>query len=217
MAITATTKAQAERTLAPAGTFVARCYKMIHIGTIQDEYNGESRWVNKVLIEWELPTEMKVFSQEKGEQPISVSKEFALSMHAKSTLRAFLTSWRGKGFTEEEAIGFDVSRLVGVPCQLSIIHEPRKNNPGEFFAKISSVSALMKGFDAPNPVNPAFIFELDHFDQAKFDSLPDWIKAKIMTSKEYQALKSPQVAHMEQVKKEVDLWASPEEEDDLPF
>ncbi len=217
MAITATTKAQAERTLAPAGTFVARCYKMIHIGTIQDEYNGESRWVNKVLIEWELPTEMKVFSPEKGEQPISVSKEFALSMHAKSTLRAFLTSWRGKGFTEEEAIGFDVSRLVGVPCQLSIIHEPRKNNPGEFFAKISSVSALMKGFDAPNPVNPAFIFELDHFDQAKFDSLPDWIKAKIMTSKEYQALKSPQVAHMEQVKKEVDLWASPEEEDELPF
>jgi hypothetical protein len=217
MAITATTKASAERTLAPAGTFVARCYKMIHIGTIQDEYNGESRWVNKVLIEWELPTEMKVFSQEKGEQPISVSKEFALTMHQKSTLRAFLTSWRGKGFTEEEAVGFDVSRLVGVPCQLSIIHEPRKNNPGEFFAKISSVSALMKGFDAPNPVNPAFIFELDHFDQAKFDSLPDWIKAKIMTSKEYQALKSPQVAHMEQVKKEVDLWASPEQEDELPF
>lgn len=217
MAITATTKAQAERTLAPAGTFVARCYKMIHIGTIQDEYNGESRWVNKVLIEWELPTEMKVFSQEKGEQPISVSKEFALSMHAKSTLRAFLTSWRGKGFTEEEAIGFDVSRLVGVPCQLSIIHEPRKNNPGEFFAKISSVSALMKGFQAPAQVNPSFVFELDDFDQAKFDSLPDWIKAKIMTSKEYQALKSPQVAHMEQVKNQVDAWSSPEEEDELPF
>jgi hypothetical protein len=217
MAITATTKAQAERTLAPAGTFVARCYKMIHIGTIQDEYNGESRWVNKVLIEWELPTETKVFTQEKGEQPISVSKEFALSVHAKSTLRAFLTSWRGKGFTEDEAINFDVSKLVGVPCQLSIIHEPRKSSPGEFFAKISSVSALMKGFNAPAQVNPSFVFELDAFDQAKFDSLPDWIKAKIMTSKEYQALKSPQVAHMEQVQSKVDAWTQSEQEDDLPF
>ena len=217
MAITATTKAQSERTLAPAGTYVARCYKMIHIGTIQDEYNGESRWVNKVLIEWELPTEMKVFSQEKGEQPISVSKEFALTMHQKSTLRAFLTSWRGKGFTEDEAINFDVTKLVGATCQLSIIHEPRKNNPGEFFAKISTVSALMKGFQAPAQVNPSFVFELDAFDQAKFDSLPDWIKAKITTSKEYQALKSPQVAHMEQVQNQVDAWSLPEQEDELPF
>jgi hypothetical protein len=37
-----------------------------------------------------------------------------------------------------------------------------------------------------------------------------------MTSKEYQALKSPQVAHMEQVKNQVDAWSSPEEEE-LPF
>ena len=219
MAITATTKAAGERFLAPAGTFVARCYKMVHIGTVQDEFNGESRWVNKVLIEWELPTETRVFSPEKGEQPISVSKEFALSMHPKSTLRAFLTSWRGKGFSDDEAGAFDVSKLVGVPCQLSIVHEPRKSQPGEYFAKISSVSALMKGFKAPDQINPSFVFELDSFNQEKFDSLPDWIKAKIMTSKEYQALKAPQIAHQETVKQAVDAWVDPQDEaeDELPF
>jgi hypothetical protein len=75
----------------------------------------------------------------------------------------------------------------------------------------------MKGFNAPAQVNPSFVFELDAFDQAKFDSLPDWIKAKIMTSKEYQALKSPQVAHMEQVQSKVDAWTLAEPEDELPF
>ena len=219
MAITATTKAGGERFLAPAGTFVARCYRMVHIGTVQDEFNGESRWVNKVLIEWELPTETKVFDPAKGEQPISVSKEFALSMHPKSTLRNFLTTWRGKGFSDEEAGAFDVSKLVGVPCQLSIVHEPRKSQPGEYFAKINSVSALMKGFKAPGQINPSFIFSLEDFDQDKFDSLPDWLKAKIMTSKEYQTLMAPQVAHRETVKQAVDAWVDPQEdaEDELPF
>jgi hypothetical protein len=38
-----------------------------------------------------------------------------------------------------------------------------------------------------------------------------------MTSKEYQALKSPQVAHMEQVQSKVDAWTQSEQEDDLLF
>lgn len=225
MPIIATTKAAGERFLAPAGTFVARCYKMIHIGTITDQYQGQDRLVNKILIEWELPTELRVFNPERGQQPISVSKEFALSMHPKSTLRAFLTSWRGKGFSDEEAAAFDVEKLIGAACQLSIIHEPKKNMPGEYYAKISNVSSLMKGFKAPDQINPSFAFSLQSFDQSKFDVLPDWLKAKIMTSQEYQAIKSPEIAHRESVKAAVDSWVDPHEEkynqdhddDVLPF
>lgn len=218
MPITATNKGGGERILAPAGTHLARCYKMIHFGTIEDTYNGESRWVNKVLIEWELPNERRVFDPAKGEQPISISKEFALSMHPKSTLRAFLTSWRGKGFTEEEALAFDVTKLVGASCQLSIIHEPRQKYPGEFYAKISGVSALMKGVKAPEQINPSFIFELDPFKVEIFNQLPDYFKSKVMGSKEYQQLMNPEVAHREELAKKVEAWKSDGvEEDELPF
>lgn len=218
MGIIAKNNGGGERILAPAGTHLARCYKMIHLGTIEDSYNGESRWVNKVLIEWELPNEKRVFDPAKGEQPISISKEFALSMHPKSTLRAFLTSWRGKGFTEEEAIAFDVTKLVGAACQLSIIHEPRQKYPGEFYAKISSVSSLMKGVKAPDQINPSFIFELDPFEVTVFNQLPDYFKSKVMGSKEYQALMNPEVAHREQLAAKVESWKDDgDDNDDLPF
>ena len=51
----------------PAGVFVARCYKIIHFGTVPDVYMGEQKLTNKLRIDWELPTEMKVFDPEKGE------------------------------------------------------------------------------------------------------------------------------------------------------
>jgi hypothetical protein len=138
-------------------------------------------------------------------------------MHPKSTLRSFLTSWRGKGFTEEEAGSFDVTKLVGAACQLSIVHEPKKNFPGEFYAKISSVSTLMKGVKAPDQINTSFVFSLEDFDVSVFNQLPDYFKSKVMGSKEYQKLMAPEVIHREEVAAKVDSWKADEEEDQLPF
>ena len=59
------------KTFAPveAGNYVARCYSMVHIGTISDEYKGEKKEASKVRLTFELPTETKVFKEENGEQP----------------------------------------------------------------------------------------------------------------------------------------------------
>jgi hypothetical protein len=189
---------------------------MVHIGTVEDEYQGQKRFVNKVRITWELPTEMKVFSPEKGEQPQAISREFTLSMHEKSTLRAFLTSWRGKGFSEEEAKDFDVSRLVGVPCMLSIVHEPSKTDPTKVRDKISSISTVMKGVTMPPQVNPSFLFELDSFDKIKFDSLPDWLRDKVRQSQEYRNIVSPEIQHSLEVAQKVADFVD-DESDALPF
>ena len=112
---------------------------MLQYGSNWDHQRRVSRFgkqVNKVRITWELPTELKVFNPDKGEQPQAISKEFTLSMHEKSSLRAFLTSWRGKGFTEDEAKAFDVTKLLGVPCMLSIVHEPGKKTLPEFTIRL---------------------------------------------------------------------------------
>ena len=114
MAILATTTAT-QRELIPAGNYLARCYQMIEIGTVREIILGEEKVLKKVRIGWELPTEKRVFNEEKGEQPFVISKEFTLSMHEKSSLRGMLKSWRGKDFTEDEAKAFDITNLIGKP------------------------------------------------------------------------------------------------------
>src|ERR1700748_2182758 len=118
-----------------AGTYVARCYSMIHIGTIMETYEGKQKLLNKVRISFELPTEKKVFQEEKGEQPFSISRDFTLSLHEKAALRKAVEGWRGKSFTEEECKKFDITKLIGVPCMVSIIHKTSKE--GKTYAVLS--------------------------------------------------------------------------------
>ena len=188
MAILATTN-QSKKSIEiiPAGSYSARCYSMIHIGTIEETFNGETKERNKVRITWELPNELITFNEERGEQPRVIAKEFTLSLHEKSTLRAFLESWRGKSFTDKEANSFDITNLLGVPCLLSITHKTSGN--GKTYANIASVSMLPKGMDCPEQINQNQEFTYDNFKEELFDSFPDFIKEKIVMSKEYQSLK----------------------------
>jgi hypothetical protein len=63
MAINATNEGK-PRELIPAGNYVARCYQMIHIGSVTENIMGEEKQLNKVRIGWELPTELRVFKEE---------------------------------------------------------------------------------------------------------------------------------------------------------
>lgn len=172
---------------APGGTFAARCYSMVHIGTIEDNIPGKGiKRVNKVRISWELPTEKKVFKEEFGEQPIVVHKEFNLSMNEKSNLRKFLEAWRGKQFTEDEAKCFDVTKLLGVACLLTIVHKKKADGTGDY-ADIASVVAVPKQMPVDPQINPTFEFNYSEpFDKAKFDSLPEWLRKKMIVSDEYK-------------------------------
>jgi hypothetical protein len=185
------TNTSSGKTFAPveAGNYVARCYSMVHIGTIPEEYKGEKKEINKIRLTFELPTETKVFKEENGEQPYVVSKEFTLSLHEKASLRKFLESWRGKGFTEEEAARFDVSKLLGKPCMLNIIHKVKQD--GNVRADISSVSPIPKGLSCPPPVLPQLIFSVNAFSQETFEQLPEFLREKIRSSREYRQLSVP--------------------------
>lgn len=196
-----------ERKLTPSGNFIARCYSMVHIGTIEEDYMGETKNLNKVRITWELPTEKTVFKEENGEQPYSISKEFTLSLHEKATLRKFLESWRGKGFTEDEAKKFNIAKLVGVSCMINIIHKTSKT--GNVYADIASVSTMPKGFEAPEQINKSVIFSVCQFDSDVFNSFPDFLKDKIRKSQEFKNIELPDVQETPSEHKEP--------EDDLPF
>jgi hypothetical protein len=207
-----------QRELIPAGTYLARCYSMVHLGTVKQTYLGEDKWTNLVRITWELPTELKCFNVDKGEQPCVISKEVTLSMNEKSTLRALLTGWRGKAFTEDEAKEFDVAKLLTKPCMISIFHQASKSNPEKSYERIASISPVMKGMECPAQINPTFEFSVLDYNQAKFDSMPEFMKEMVRGSKEFQQLLQPKpVAQPTQVAQAPVVNAVDDLIDNLPF
>ena len=186
MAITAKKGEAFEKELIEAGNYVARCYRMVEIGTVDEEFLGVKKQMHKVRIGWELPTELKVFNPEKGEQPCVIDKEYTLSLADKANLRKDLQSWRGKAFSDDEAEAFDITKLLGVPCMLNIIHVQGKKDPTKTYQAIGSVSPMPKGLVCPPQVNDTFVFDYENFDDDKFNSLPEFIKEQIVKTPEYK-------------------------------
>ena len=215
MAITAKKGEGFERELIPAGNYVARCYKMIEIGTIPGEYMGKPKMTHKVRIGFELPLELKVFKEENGEQPLVIEKGYTLSLADGAHLRADLKSWRGKDFTKEEAEAFDITKLLGVPCMINIIHKPSKDGAKTYQA-ISAITPMPKGIDCPPQINPTFVFDFENFSQEKFDSLPEFIRKDISSSQEYISLTSPMQDALPGGFQPAANF-NEEEHDDLPF
>lgn len=189
-----------------SGTYPARCIAMVHIGTITEDFKGQPKTLNKIRVTWELPTELKEFKEGEGEKPYLLSKDFTLSLHEKSTLRAFLKSWRGLDFTEDEAKAFDVTKLIGAPCMVSITHRESGNKT---YADVSGVSKVIKGFTVPPQVNPSMILTYDNFNFDDFNKLPEFVRKKMESSVEFKKI-SDAVHGQQQEQKQSD-------NDDLPF
>lgn len=208
-----------KRDLIPADNYVAICYKMIEIGTTTEHVMGTTKQLHKVRIGWELPNETRVFDEAKGPQPLVIDKEYTLSLAEKSNLRKDLKSWRGKDFTDEEAAGFDISKLLGAPCMLNITHKPSTKDPSVFYEEISSVSKLPKEMPKPVPHNKHFLLSYEDWNEDLFQSLPDFIKNKMITTPEYDQLRNPNKDKFvgDDGKALAQGSLQPEEDDDMPF
>lgn len=85
-------------------------------------------------------------------------------------------------------IRFDVKELLGAICLLQVEHGTSRK--GNLFAKVANLMQAPEGVKAPPPVNEPFYFSLDphDFDQAVFDSLPEWDREKIEASDSWTKL-----------------------------
>ena len=172
-----------KKEIVPSGTHIARCYSMIHIGTVEWEYSGEQKFSNKVRLTFELPNEMREFSGE--QKPMVISKEYTLTMHEKSNLRKDLEMWRGKQFTHKELGNFDLIEILEECCNLNVIHKTTKT--GNEYAAIGGLSSLPKGIECTNQINPTFIFNYgENFNEEWLDKQPDWIQNQIKKTPEYE-------------------------------
>lgn len=170
---------------APIGTHVARCVKLIDIGTHRNEYQGQVNFKRQIIVGWELPNELIQTGDYAG-QPFMLSKFYTASLNEKAILRQHLKSWRGRDFTEAELQAFDLKNILGAPCMVSVLHKEKDGR-----AAIGGVMALPKGMAVPEQINPSLYFSLDAFDQATFDGLSDGIKKMVIASPEYQQVINP--------------------------
>ncbi len=165
------------------GTYLARAYGLIDLGVQHnDQYDKDQ---HKVIIMWEFPTE--TVETENGTETRVLSKTYTCSLSEKANLRKDLEAWRGRKFTDEELSGFDLRKILGVPCQLSVVHAERNGKPP--VPVISAVVGLPKGTTIPDPVHGKLIFDLD--EEGAFQAmeiLPEWIQQRIKESETYKAL-----------------------------
>lgn len=177
-----------KREIIPSGSYPARCISMIDIGTIATEWQGEKKSRTLIRLKFELPTLTKVFNPDKGEQPYVIERQFTKSLHEKSALLPFLNNWRGKALTADDCQAFDLSKLLGAECMLSIVH----NSVGDkTYANIGGISTLPKGLECPAQFNHSFIWDYnDNFNADAItsdnDLVPSWLQETIKTSSEWR-------------------------------
>lgn len=199
----------APSTPAPAGTHTARCVSVIDLGTQHWEYQGQPKAARKVRLTFELPEELHVFDEAKGDQPFFVSAEFTASLHEKANLRHYLESWRGRPFTPAELAGFDLKNLLGVPAMVTVVHAERS---GKTYANITGIAALPKKLVCPPAISPLVYLGFESWDEAVYAALPQWLRTKIASSDEFKRRE-----HADEPPTPSEPQAPDEDNDPLPF
>lgn len=162
----------------PAGSHVARCFAVISLGTQESPMFSPSF---KVMLMFEVPGETVTI--EGKSMPMTIQREYSLSLSEKSNLRKDLQSWRGREFTAKELEGFAVETVCGVPCMLSVIH--KQNAQKKVYANISAISGLPKGVQCPPQVHKTIKYEIEQGGDEVYNSLPEWIRKKIAACGEW--------------------------------
>jgi hypothetical protein len=173
----------------PAGAYIGRCYSLIDLGTQLSSGQFGEKLQHKIRIGWELFGE-----DENGEpltvdvdgktMPMTISKSYTVSLHEKSGLRKDLAAWRGRDFTDEEAKGFDVSKLIGAYCMVNVTTSETNGKTYSNVAGLTPLPGALKN-SKPAPVHEHVVFDLDKPDMAVFNSFHEKLQNAIKASPEW--------------------------------
>jgi hypothetical protein len=184
----------------PTGSHLARCYRIVDVGTQKSEYQGQVKYLRKVMLGWEIhgvnddgtPIKMK------DGRPFAMFKNYTMSWSDKATLRIDLQAWRSKPFSAEEMRRFDLKTVLGAWCMLNVVE--RQGNDGKMYvnvANISPVPAMIKQAGLPVAINKNEMFSLSEPDMEMFNTFSDSLKKKIQASPEWEKLqKKPGIKEM---------------------
>ena len=198
----------------PSGMHLARCYRIIDLGTQKSEYMGQVKYLHKVMLGWEIhgsndagePLKMK------DGRPFAIFKNYTLSWSEKANLRLDLQSWRGKQFSQDELRRFDLKTILGVWCMLNIID--RVGTDGKTYTNVNGITpvpSVIKQAGLPVAVNKNELFNIGDPDMAMFETFSENLKKKISSSPEWQRRNAPQT------NAPAPAASYPDQDDDIPF
>ena len=175
----------------PSGSHLARCYRIIDLGTQTGEYLGKPKTLPKVMFQFEVhgeDDEGKRLVTAKGE-PLSISKNFTVSLAEKATLRKDLQTWRGREFTPEELRGFRLETVLSHWAMISVTKAVGGN--GKEYTNIANINRVPMSIKQmlPEGHNKCQIFSIENPDMALFETFSDNLRAKIMSAPEWQTRK----------------------------
>jgi hypothetical protein len=173
----------------PAGSYLARCVRLVDLGTQTNDYQGETKTARKVLLAFEvLDSETR---RDDGE-PFVLSKRYTLSLHEKAALRKELASWRGRDFTPEELKGFDLKNILGKECFISVVDSTKGDRT---YSNIASIMKPPKGMQPPEGTctEPLLYWDMSAPapDWAAFAQLHPKLIEQIEASPEFKRLSPP--------------------------
>jgi len=173
----------------PPGAYIGRCYSLIDLGTQLSSGQFGEKLQHKIRIGWELFGE-----DENGEpltvdvdgktMPMTISKSYTVSLHEKAGLRKDLAAWRGRDFTDEEARGFDVSKLIGAYCMVNVT---TSETNGKTYSNVAGLTPLPGALKNAKPaaVHDHVLFDLDNPDMAVFNAFHEKLQDAIKRSPEW--------------------------------
>jgi len=173
----------------PAGAYIGRCYSLIDLGSQLTDGQFGKKIQHKIKLGWELfgddeqgnPLTIDV---DGVEMPMTISKNYTVSLHEKANLRKELSAWRGRDFTEEEAKAFDVSKLLGAYGMVNVTTSETNGKTYSNVAGLTPIPSALKNAK-PASVHKDLLFNLDNPDMAVFNTFYDKLKEQIKASPEW--------------------------------
>jgi hypothetical protein len=180
----------------------ARCYSIIHVGTVPNIFNGKPAGIiEKIKISWELCELKAVFKDEVGPQPFVITEDYRLSTKDNSNLAKLIAQWRGRPLNLEEQKSFDPTKMLGKAGLINF--EVRKkskyvNEKIDVPTNANSVLSLIGIMPIPESMgtapalqNPKFVWDWDEvkktgFDVEKWKLIPAFIQKQMIESEEYK-------------------------------
>ncbi len=159
----------------PEGMHHAVCVAVIDIGTHINNFGNEQQ---KMVLMWEIPA---LPNPDNDNKPFTVSKRYTNSLSEKAHLLKDLTTWRGTAFTAEQMAKFDVSKVLGQPCMLQIMHSPPQDGR-KTYANVNAVMQLPPGTHPPSATIPSVMFDIDNPDMNIYNNLSKGMQNTIMRS-----------------------------------
>lgn len=159
------------------GIYEAVCSGLIDLGRQYSEQYNKSN--DQVRLVWDVLGETVKYGDK--ESPRQVFSDLTVSLDEKSNLRKLLQSWRGKSFTPDELKGFNLCNVLGVGCQVQIIH---KSNDRGTYARVNTVIPLPKGKKSPQVATTVFDMS-DDATYPVFEALPHYLQVRISEAENF--------------------------------